>query len=324
MIKLKVAIIGGGVSGTFLAHLFKKYPSISVTIFEKSRGIGGRCSVKRLENFGESNLGVQFFTNRLEHLKESFSELIQQSLIKEFTDEIGYKTSDGFTQARPTKRYIGNPSMNSFLKFWTKESELITNFKVSEIEKIGPFWTLKSDQQQTYHGYNVLILTMPYPQGLPFWEKHSKECLEKNPMLPCWALSMITDSCEIAWPHAFIHDDILAWYSSKKIGHQLQWLLQCNHYWATEHINDTHETVEKNMIVSLEKIVGKKLTIHHKYIQRWLYAKSSNHNSKKSFHWDHNASLAYVGDWLCGSRVEDAMHSSYEFSKSFENFYHLQ
>ena len=46
----KIAIIGAGISGSFLAHLFSQNKNVEVSIFEKSRGSGGRCAVKRFSD----------------------------------------------------------------------------------------------------------------------------------------------------------------------------------------------------------------------------------------------------------------------------------
>jgi renalase len=59
---LKIAIIGAGMAGLSAAtHLVEN--GHSVTVFEKSRGIGGRMSTRREGDF-EFDHGAQYFTVR--------------------------------------------------------------------------------------------------------------------------------------------------------------------------------------------------------------------------------------------------------------------
>ena len=54
-----VAIIGAGLSGLTLANALS--PIANVTVFEKSRGVGGRMSTRRAAPY-EFDHGAQYFT----------------------------------------------------------------------------------------------------------------------------------------------------------------------------------------------------------------------------------------------------------------------
>ncbi|MFB1034272.1 MAG: NAD(P)-binding protein, partial [Sinobacterium sp.] len=53
---MKVAIVGAGITGCLLAN-FIGSKSIDVSIFEKSRGCGGRASTKQTD-WGQCDLGA--------------------------------------------------------------------------------------------------------------------------------------------------------------------------------------------------------------------------------------------------------------------------
>jgi len=59
---LNIAIIGAGIAGVSAAHVLKAR-GCAVSLFEKSRGHGGRCSTKRWEGHAVDH-GAQFFTMR--------------------------------------------------------------------------------------------------------------------------------------------------------------------------------------------------------------------------------------------------------------------
>ncbi|MFZ4775338.1 MAG: NAD(P)/FAD-dependent oxidoreductase [Terrimicrobiaceae bacterium] len=62
MLKKKVAIIGAGIAGMSAAHTLQN-AGLSVVVFEKSRGWGGRCATKRWEGQILDH-GAQYFTMR--------------------------------------------------------------------------------------------------------------------------------------------------------------------------------------------------------------------------------------------------------------------
>ena len=43
------AIIGSGISGTFAALYFKRFGCSNISIFDKSRGVGGRLATRRMK-----------------------------------------------------------------------------------------------------------------------------------------------------------------------------------------------------------------------------------------------------------------------------------
>ena len=51
-----IAIIGAGFSAATLSYFLKK----DLDIFEKSRGVGGRCSTRRVDNVGLFDHGLQY------------------------------------------------------------------------------------------------------------------------------------------------------------------------------------------------------------------------------------------------------------------------
>ena len=58
---MKILVIGGGLSGSILRHLFRK-SNVTITCWEKSRGVGGRAATKRGTLPGsQADTGLQVF-----------------------------------------------------------------------------------------------------------------------------------------------------------------------------------------------------------------------------------------------------------------------
>ena len=59
---MKIAIVGAGISGVCAANLLAQ-EGFKVDVFEKSRGLGGRLTTKRLD-WAHIDIGAQYFTAR--------------------------------------------------------------------------------------------------------------------------------------------------------------------------------------------------------------------------------------------------------------------
>ena len=171
---IRFAIVGGGVSGCFLAHLLKSHKNISVTLFEKSRGLGGRCSVKRHEEYGSFNMGAPFFTNKNPELSSFFSFLINKSFISTLDHPIGYCHFNGsFREAHKKERFVGKPEMNSFLKKWADESTLVLKTEIKNIDFKKSKWVLEDQDKRRYPEFDVCVIALPSEQGKFLWRTHS-------------------------------------------------------------------------------------------------------------------------------------------------------
>ena len=81
---MKIAIIGAGFSGCNLYDNLKlKYEDI--TIFEKSRGVGGRLSTKYIDDKFIDH-GTPFLIPITEDLKSFCSDLVRNKVIKNSHD----------------------------------------------------------------------------------------------------------------------------------------------------------------------------------------------------------------------------------------------
>ena len=65
---MKIGIIGAGLAGLKVGSELKKQGH-DITVFEKSRGKGGRLANKRLD-WGVFDIGAQYFTARSEVFKQ--------------------------------------------------------------------------------------------------------------------------------------------------------------------------------------------------------------------------------------------------------------
>ena len=157
---MKIAIIGAGFSGCNLYNNLKeKYEDI--TIFEKSRGVGGRLSTKYIEDKFIDH-GTSSLIPITDDLKMFCLDLSSNGVVKAKYDE-----------------FIPKNGINAICKFLIDEKDLIKNTKITKAQNIDNKWILEDENHNIYKDFDLLFITIPAPQILQMKIELSNEFKEK-------------------------------------------------------------------------------------------------------------------------------------------------
>ena len=157
---MKIAIIGAGFSGCNLYNNLKeKYEDI--TIFEKSRGVGGRLSTKYIEDKFIDH-GTSSLIPITDDLKMFCLDLSSNGVVKAKYDE-----------------FIPKNGINAICKFLIDEKDLIKNTKITKAQNINNKWILEDENHNIYKDFDLLFITIPAPQILQMKIELSNEFKEK-------------------------------------------------------------------------------------------------------------------------------------------------
>ena len=144
---MKIAIIGAGFSGCNLYNNLKeKYEDI--TIFEKSRGVGGRLSSKYIEDKFIDH-GTSSLIPITDDLKFFCLDLAKNNVLKAKYDE-----------------FIPKNGINSICKFLIDEKDLLVNTKIIKAQNSNNKWFLEDENHKVYENFDLLFITIPAPQIL--------------------------------------------------------------------------------------------------------------------------------------------------------------
>ena len=137
---MKIAIIGAGISGLTTAINLDK--NSDITLFEKSRGAGGRICTRYTDSYNFDH-GAQFFTARSPEFKEFLKPLIKLGVIDNWKARL-IEVRDNVIINRQQwnndlPRYVGVPSMSSIGKYLSKNLDIKLNAEVS-IQKSAKGW----------------------------------------------------------------------------------------------------------------------------------------------------------------------------------------
>jgi predicted NAD/FAD-dependent oxidoreductase len=161
----KVLIIGAGISGLMAANILKQ-AGHSVTILEKSRGVGGRMATRRFKD-GRFDHGAQYFTVRHPQFKPWVDHWKSEGVVREWTRNIPIEGKSAGNDGHP--RYIGTNGMTAIAKHLSKDLDVKLNTRIETIYSNGDFWLAKSVDGKEF-STKYLTLTAPVPQSLSLLE----------------------------------------------------------------------------------------------------------------------------------------------------------
>ncbi|MFC0178827.1 NAD(P)/FAD-dependent oxidoreductase [Thorsellia kenyensis] len=316
MKKNHIAIIGAGLTGLLLAQKLKNFANI--TLFEKSRGVGGRLATRRNTSTTFDH-GAQYFTARNTQFKAWLAPLINQNLVTQWHPK--YALFDGFnlisTQWPSIEpRYIATPSMNTLAKYLASEYHILNNVHIDKIYR-DTQWTLKDTHQNIYSNFDWIILAIPSHQALHFIDKNSffYEDLAKIKMTPCFsAMLEFNHPLDSAFDCAHIKNHDIAWLALNhtKPGRSSAptLIVQSSAKYSEQCIDMKKEDVLEDLIHKVTSFLPfNSDSIIHKDIHLWRYANNQDFSTSKLLV-DCDTNLAIAGDFCSGGRVEGAFDSA--------------
>lgn len=321
----RVAIIGAGLSGMVAARTLADH-GLAVTVFEKSRGVGGRMSTRRIDGGVTFDHGAQYFTARNQQFITSVDSWIEHGVVAKWPDlelgdcqkivviENGVVRSESASQ----QRFVAVPAMNSVCKHLARDLQIHMETRVAKVlpdaeSRIELF----DDDRKPLGTFDRLIVSAPAAQSAKLLSEFPElaKQISQIEMNPCWA-TMVSVAKPITeqWVGAFLHKSFLSWAArnSTKPGRNDEaehFVIHANPEWTAENWERDAHAVAKAMLAELWKVTGATpQPCLHLQAHRWKYAIAVE---PAEVRWFANASatVCCCGDWASGSRVEGAFLS---------------
>ena len=320
---MKIAIIGAGIAGLTAATLLKE-AGHTTSVFEKSRGPGGRMSTRR-SDFGRFDHGAQYFTLRDNNFK---AFLKKPSLNNTFApwdiDFYSWDKGEFQKDIHDDIRYVGTPGMNAICKALADDIDLFKGIRICELKRNRNLWTLKDEDGQIYTDFDFVISSAPPKQSFDLLKGHCDftDQLENVEMRPCF--SVIAKSAKMVLPYdatRFKDHDILGFaannHSKPDRNDSNTIVLHSNFDWAKANIDRDQNDLLNEIMRSAEDTFSLNFDdIEYKTIHRWLYANPFKNESGYKFLLDESAGLGAFGDWCIVGRVECAYQSGQAIADS--------
>jgi predicted NAD/FAD-dependent oxidoreductase len=329
MNNFRIAIIGGGISGAWLSSRLTRYGA-SVTVFEKSRGAGGRMSSRRAESIRLDH-GAQFIEAQSEKFREFLFQLEDREIVKEWKDYklVTYdsleKRITGNIFPEQDKIYVAVPGMNQIAKHLLFRSDFINKTKVSSVSRGLELFS----EEVPLGKFDLVISTAPSVQSGDIFSKFPiARYFSSIKMKAHFAALIISDKDhEFDFDGANLTNSILNWIgiNSNKPGKSkppVSIVLHTNFEYVAHSKSLSREDILNEMLTELKSVTGfednkpRYLDLH-----RWFYGRTLKPLGE-DYIWDEEHNIAVCGDWLLGDNIEAAWTSADRLADQIINKYY--
>ena len=185
-----IAIIGAGLSGLVVARQLGHMAN--VTIFEKSKGVGGRIATRRSGPYSFDH-GAQFFSPKTQAFKEFLAPLISDGHVKRWDGNFAEIVNKEIILKRKwgaaPPHYVGAPNMNSFAKQLSIGVNIQYNILINSIARRGKIWQIFDTNEKLLGEYDWVIVSTPPVQALQLLPKLYTEIVTRK-MQSCFSLML--------------------------------------------------------------------------------------------------------------------------------------
>ncbi len=339
---LNVAVIGAGMAGIACARTLRQ-AGLRVTVFEKSRGFGGRMATRH-SPFGSFDHGVQYFTVRDARFRQALEATAApvrpwSANAVRVLDAHGRVVESALPHREP--HWVATPGMSALVRDWAQplvnDGAVHLQSRVARIEREAAVrgtrrWTLHCEdadgKAQVQRGFDVVLLAVPSVQARELLQVSGVgadliDATAGISVAPCWTMMLAFPQASQStglgpqWNAALSTHHRIAWLARESSKPQREpierWTVQAAAAWSQEHLEDDAERVQGKLLKAFAEVTGIHAEPHHVQMHRWRYAKTETPLGRSHL-WDADAGIGLCGDWCLGHRVEQAFVSGLELA----------
>lgn len=327
----RVAIVGAGLAGLTCARALTQ-AGLAVTVFEKSRGVGGRLSTRRVD-WATFDHGTQYFTARDPVFMDWIRGLMASGTVSQWSPVM-----DKPNPLEPW--YVANPGMNSLARAQANDLNVVPNARVSAIEWHNDQWQLLFEEgaaqvapatapENAPETFDAVVLAVPNEQAVPLLQPHRADwaaSLAAIALLPCWTVMLSTEPVATTLQAGQPESGPIGWWARNDSKpdrstseRQQDWVIQASSTWTAQNLDADKTQViaelQKALMAQLgvEQMVNTQTPMAH----RWLYARRTPGLATLGTSlWHAPQRLGVCGDGLTHSRVEQAYLSGRDLALS--------
>jgi predicted NAD/FAD-dependent oxidoreductase len=312
-----IAIIGAGIAGLTLARELSG--AHRITVFEKSRGFGGRVATRRSDRF-QFDHGAQFITAQTDAFRAFTDQLRDAGVIANWPASFVELRRDEVTARRQwgndCPHYVGVPGMSAIGKHLAADLHVELETHVHTLARDGKGWRLCGEAQEPLGTFDWVVCTAPAAQTANLLAPASLASQAgRAHMQACCALLLGFDEPPgFDWQAALVRDADISWVSvnSSKPGRPAApaLVVHSTNAWANEHLDAEAGAVQRHLAAELLEVTGiDAMAATFADLHRWRYANVDRRDGEP-FALDANQRLAACGDWFVRGRVEGAFTSA--------------
>ncbi|MGF1543643.1 MAG: NAD(P)/FAD-dependent oxidoreductase [Parvularculaceae bacterium] len=307
MTALQIAVIGAGPAGLACARRLAD-AGVPPVVFEKSRGLGGRCATRLSREGHQFDHGATYVTARGDAFAAYLRAAIRDGRAEKWEPRMagGSALSDAF---------VGTPAMSALVAPLAAGLDVRLQTEVQPIVRDGTTWRLRDADDQDLGGFDLVVCTAPPAQAMALVAADPiSETIAADVMSPCWTLLAALPAAET--PFDACRDDAgdIVWLArdGSKPGREGavdRWGVHASPGWSAEALELDKDAARDALLPLALGAIGRASEAPvYATAHRWRYALATRAAATPVGE-SADSSLFLAGDWRLGRRVEDAFDS---------------
>lgn len=328
----RIAVVGAGVAGAACAAGLLR-AGFDVTVFDKSRGVGGRMATRRVQwDAADGSQHTSAFDHGCPHFtatRPRFQAVVDRAAALGCATRCGQRVYATFPAPRVWQVVVPAPNMPAFCRHLLNGVPLRLGQAVTRLQRGAAGWLLHLADGRTEGPFDQVLLAMPPAQAAALLAGHEDQwadALGAVRMAPCWTLMAVTDELDWPWDAAEVKRRELAWIgrNDRRPGRgtpsrsgTAEWVAHATPAWSLAHLEDDPAQVTVLLRAALAKLLPTAPTLrwHHTSVHRWRYAHPVQPASGgPDFWWNQSLGLGVCGDAFGNGSVEAAWGSGDELA----------
>lgn len=319
-----IAVIGAGIAGASCARALTE-AGVSVSVFEKARGPGGRMATRRDESDGvkvQFDHGAPYFSAFSDDMRARVDEWSERGLCAPWDASFEMIGASGSASIAPGEHYVGLPRMSGIVRDLLEKTDLHTKTHIAHVRPGSSGVTLFTDDSEL-GAFDAAVIATPAPQAAPLLEELAPELAAraaKVAMDPTWSV-MVAFEQPLGLPYgaAYVgHSPVffIACDGGKPSRPGAEcWVLLSTAEWAEQHIEAGRDAVADALLTALWKTTGlSPREPFHRAAHRWRYARVHKPIAEPYF-WDPGHAVGACGDWFRLGSAEGAYVSGLHLAR---------
>ncbi|MEO1584670.1 MAG: FAD-dependent oxidoreductase [Planctomycetota bacterium] len=306
----RIAVIGAGIAGATAARTLAD-AGLSVTVFEKARGPGGRMASRRVARDETSPA--------FDHGCQMLSEDADIAPAEPWTHRLATFAGTTLTDTSGRTRPVPVPRMNTPVSNLLDGIDTRYAVRIDRIEHTADRVSLAAEGNSlvdTLGEYDATIITTPAPQAIELLETAAPTiaCRAQGVTYdPNWTLMLDrpADAPPLPFDAAHVAEHPIAWLcnDSAKPGRQAdsaeRWIAQFEAAFSRDTIDESPDDIAPRLLAAARELLGESVTLAQKP-HRWRYAFVTKAVGEPCLV---EGRVAVAGDWLLGPRAHHAARS---------------
>ena len=330
----RVAVIGAGVAGAACAAGLLR-AGFDVTVFDKSRGVGGRMATRRAQWAAvDGAVGAAEFDHGCAHFtptRPRFQAVVDRAEALGCVARWRQRLYATFPAPGVRQVVVPTPNMPAFCRHLLSGVPLRLGHAVTGLQRCPGGWLLHLTDGRTEARaegpFEQVLLAIPSAQAAMLLCGHQSDwadALGGVRMSPRWTLMAVTDDLDWPWDAAEVERGELAWIARNDrapgrhaASGRVPWVAHATSAWSLAHLEDDPAQVTEVLRAALAKLLtgGRPPRWHHAGVHRWRHAQLAQPAACGSdCWWSAGLGLGVCGDSFGDGSVEAAWCSGDELA----------